>query len=50
MKKLTFASLVVIICLVFTACATAPSDTDLWENALYTEDASLGEGGKTFYY
>ena len=49
MKKLTFASLVVIICLVFTACATAPSDTDLWENALYTEDASLGEGGKTFY-
>jgi len=49
MRKLKLTSLFVIICLVFTACSSTPSRADVWENALYTEDTSLGEGSKTFY-
>ncbi len=49
MRKITFTSIFVILCLMLTACTSAPSETNVWEHALYTEDTLLGEGDKTFY-
>ena len=47
MKKtalLTLLALVVILS--FASCKTVPEG--LWDDAMYTEDTSLGEGAKTF--
>lgn len=46
MKKiLSLISLIIIFTL--TACSNAAPKADLWKNASYKEDTSLGEGAKT---
>lgn len=40
-----FLMMSIFICL--TSCGKKSDSTDLWENAIYTEDATLGRGNKT---
>lgn len=51
MKKImqtTLSVALVILCLfALAACGNTADDTNLWANATYTEDTSLGEGAKT---
>ncbi len=47
MKK-RIVSLLLILCLALTLCACGREKaSDLWQNALYTEDTELGQGAKT---
>lgn len=48
-KHLFFVYLliVVLICTGLCACGVARNDTDIWEQAVYTEDTELGKGSKT---
>ena len=47
-KQISFAILILGICLAFLACTNnSSSKNTLWENAMYTEDAELGTGSKT---
>ncbi|MBR2914543.1 MAG: DUF4430 domain-containing protein [Clostridia bacterium] len=47
MKKSILLTLVAIfVILSFASCKTVPEG--LWDDAMYTEDTSLGEGAKTF--
>ena len=50
--KTTKRLLSVLLCLfmllsIFTACRKDPAPENSWENAVYTQDTSLGEGAKT---
>ena len=51
MKKkstlLIYFILGVILCLNLSGCKQEETKTDLWANAIYTEDTELGEGEKT---
>lgn len=51
MKKIVSISisLVIILTCIFTlsACSKGVDNTGLWENAVYLEDTTLGEGAKT---
>ena len=47
MKKILSVILVIILCVGFSACSKPEVNTDLWKNAIYTEDTELGEGAKT---
>ncbi len=44
-KSVVFIALA--ICLLLAACGNVASDADVWESAMYSEDAELGEGAKT---
>ncbi len=47
MKKTVM--ILMLICVLFTACTTEkPQSSDLWKDAVYTEDMSFGDGEKTF--
>ena len=37
----------IVACMNFCGCSGNVQDTDLWQNALYSEDIELGEGNKT---
>lgn len=46
--KSTAAVLLAIVCLMsLAACGGSVSETDVWKNAVYSEDTQLGEGEKT---
>ncbi len=51
MKKINLNILsffmVIVMSLSLSACNIAETETDLWENALYTENTEFGNGGKT---
>ena len=47
MKKIIAVLLALVLALALVACAKAPDADTLWKNAIYTEDAELGEGAKT---
>lgn len=46
MKKITYFALCVMM--LFIAACSPEVKTDLWENAVYTEDTAIGTGEKTF--
>ena len=46
MKKLLSLICIVALCLLFVSCSDKPSDTNLWEAALYTENTTFGDGQK----
>ena len=46
MKNIFKIVLAVMLCFCMVSCAKAP-EKNLWETAIYTEDATLGEGAKT---
>ena len=49
-KKLGFIIYIVlaaVICLGLSACSNSGQQSDLWENAIYTQDTELGSGAKT---
>ena len=46
MKKLLSVICIVALCLMFVSCSDKPSDTNLWETALYTENTTFGDGQK----
>ena len=51
-KNLTFlisCVLIVSFILGFSACSKSSSETDVWEDAVYTEDTELGNGTKTVF-
>ncbi|MBR5614225.1 MAG: DUF4430 domain-containing protein [Clostridia bacterium] len=35
------------VCLALSACSNSGQQSDLWENAIYTQDTELGSGAKT---
>ncbi len=39
--------LVIILCLGFSACSKTLPESDVWSEAVYTEDIELGDGEKT---
>lgn len=43
-KKILSVLLLMVMALSFVSCA---NETDVWKNAIYTEDTALGEGAKT---
>ena len=45
-NKLLTLALVFVMLFTFAACG-APKADDIWENAIYLEDTTLGEGAKT---
>ena len=47
MKKIVAALFVLVLALSFFACAKTPDADSLWANAIYTEDAVIGEGAIT---
>ena len=48
MMKSTVAVVLSALCLFsFVACTNTADETDLWANATYTEDTTLGDGAKT---
>lgn len=48
MKKKTVTIVLLLACLfALFSCGKKTDATGLWEKAVYTEDASFGEGGKT---
>lgn len=49
MKKVISFFMVAILCLGFTACNQNVDGTDIWSDAIYTEDTELGEGQKTVF-
>ena len=48
MKRIISIALLITLCLCLFGCGNKPK-TDLWANALYTEDAELGSGATTIY-
>ena len=46
-KNLLNILIAILMCLCISACTKSQTKVDLWENAIYTEDAELGEGEKT---
>ena len=48
MKRFISVVLLITICLCFFGCG-GKTETDLWANALYTEDTVLGNGATTIY-
>lgn len=38
---------IIIMCVAFVSCTKENIDTNIWENATYTEDMVFGNGGKT---
>ncbi len=49
-KKILFYSrlfLVIVLCLGLSACSQAVVESDVWSEALYTENAEFGDGEKT---
>ena len=53
MKKmcLNFVSLImgVVLCICLSACNNTASETDIWKDAVYTEDAKFGNGEKMVF-
>ena len=51
MKKISFNFisflLVIILCISLSACRNTATETDIWKDALYTENTELGKGDKT---
>ncbi len=47
MRKRSLCILLVLLTLVLGACGQKGVQEDIWVNALYSEDASVGEGAKT---
>ncbi len=47
MKKIVSIALVVICLFSLAACGSKADTPDLWKEALYQEDTTLGEGAKT---
>ena len=41
--------LMMMLCLCMASCGGEVQNTDLWQNATYTEDTELGSGEKTLY-
>ena len=41
--------LVIVLCLGFSACSKTSTETDVWSEAVYTEDTELGDGEKTVF-
>ena len=41
--------LVIVLSLVFSACGKTLPETDVWSEAVYTEDTELGDGEKTVF-
>ena len=48
MKRFISIALLISLCLCLAGCGNK-TETDLWENAIYTEDAELGNGATTIY-
>lgn len=40
---------ILVLCFSFSACSQAPTEPDIWSEAIYTEDTELGEGQKTVF-
>lgn len=49
MKRFISFFIVIVLCLGLSACNNTATKTDLWENALYTENTEFGNGEKTVY-
>lgn len=49
MKRINLISflMVIFMCLSLSACNNTPPETDIWEDALYTENTEFGNGEKT---
>ena len=48
MKKLLALTLTVTLLFALASCALFQKEKDVWLDAVYTEDTTLGEGAKTF--
>ena len=48
MKKLLALTLTITLLLALASCALFHKEKDVWADAVYTEDTTLGEGEKTF--
>ena len=48
MKKLLALTLTITLLLALASCALFQKEKDVWADAVYTEDTTLGEGEKTF--
>lgn len=46
MKKFISFFIIIVLCLSFSACNNAATETDIWKDALYSEDAEFGNGEK----
>ena len=46
-NKVLSLLLVFVMLFAFAACDSAPTAEGIWDDALYTEDTTLGEGAKT---
>jgi len=44
MKKLKFIIIPLLIILLFVSCASQNKETNLWENAIYLKDTTIGNG------
>jgi len=49
LTPLIYCILVIILCLGFSACSKTLPETDVWSEAVYTEDTELGDGEKTVF-
>ena len=48
-KIISFVTLIVCLLMFFTSCVSNNDETDLWKDALYTQDTIVGDGEKTLY-